>query len=79
MRGTVWTRAPPAALRLDIVTAFPSERSMLDFCRFTTSWDDPNAFDAGRFSAAIFAFVDCRFIDRRETEINKYKHSTRKY
>lgn len=34
--------------------------SVLDFCLFTTIWDDPKEFEAGRFAADILAiyFVD---------------------
>ena len=29
--------------------------SVLDFCLFTTIWDDPKEFEAGRFAADILA------------------------
>lgn len=31
--------------------------SVLDFCLFTTIWDDPKEFEAGRFAADILAVV----------------------
>ena len=51
-------------------TALPS-MSVLDFCLFTTIWDDPKELEAGRFPADILAIViigrgnqeDCQLIE----------------
>ena len=37
-------------------TALPLT-SVLDFCLFTTIWDEPKEFEAGRFAADILAVV----------------------
>ena len=37
-------------------TALPL-MSVLDFCLFTTIWDDPKEFEAGRFAADILYVV----------------------
>lgn len=50
---TACIRAPDPPVPLVTATALPL-MSELDFCRFTTNWDDPKLFEAGRFAADIF-------------------------
>ena len=55
---TVCIRAPlpycPPATAIALL--FPKLAS--DFCLFTTIWEDPKAFDAGRFSADMIAKIE---------------------
>ena len=46
------TRAPDAEPPFVTATALPF-MSAFDFCLFTTIWDDPKEFEAGRFAADI--------------------------
>lgn len=46
--------APELAAPLVTATALPL-MSGLDFCLFTTIWDDPKEFEAGRFAADMMA------------------------
>ena len=41
--------------------------SALDFCLFTTIWDDPKEFEAGRFAADIL-YVEIADIDQLQKE-----------
>lgn len=59
VRGTAWMRAPDPEPPFVTATAFPL-MSVLDFCLFTTIWDDPKEFDAGRFAADILGVVVVR-------------------
>ena len=47
-------RAPELVEPLVTATALPLI-SALDFCRFTTIWEDPKEFEAGRFAADMLA------------------------
>ena len=47
-------RAPDPEPAFVMATALPL-MSVLDFCLFTTIWDDPKEFEAGRFAADILA------------------------
>ena len=46
-------------------TALPL-MSVLDFCLFTTIWDDPKEFEAGRFAADI---LEIDFVDVEQLEV----------
>lgn len=56
VRGTACIRAPELVEPLVTATALPL-MSALDFCRFTTNWEDPKEFEAGRFAADML--VEC--------------------
>lgn len=45
-------RAPELPVPFVTATALPL-MSALDFCLFTTIWDDPKEFEAGRFAVDI--------------------------
>ena len=47
-------RAPELVEPLVTATALPF-MSALDFCLFTTIWEDPKDFEAGRFAADMLA------------------------
>ena len=47
-------RAPELVEPLVTATALPL-MSALDFCRFTTIWEEPKEFEAGRFAADMLA------------------------
>ena len=47
-------RAPELLEPLVTATALPL-MSALDFCSFTTIWEDPKEFEAGRFAADMLA------------------------
>jgi hypothetical protein len=49
---TACMRAPVPPVLFVTATALPLI-SELDFCLFTTIWDDPKDFEAGRFAADI--------------------------
>lgn len=53
-------RAPEVPVPFVTVTALPL-MSAFDFCLFTTIWDDPKEFEAGRFAADILASYWVRF------------------
>lgn len=55
-RLTACIRAPDPELPFVTATALPL-MSVLDFCLFTTIWDDPKEFEAGRFAADILHVV----------------------
>lgn len=61
---TACTRAPDPEPPLVTATALPL-MSVLDFCLFTTIWDDPKEFEAGRFAADILAVT---FVGTRQLE-----------
>ena len=59
---TACIRAPDAEPPFVIATALPF-MSAFDFCLFTTIWDDPKEFEAGRFAADML-YVEIADIDQ---------------
>lgn len=55
-------RAPEPPVPFVTATALPLI-SELDFCLFTTNWDDPKEFEAGRFAADILAEASPVMVD----------------
>ena len=53
---TAWMSAPEALPPFVTATALPL-MSALDFCLFTTIWDDPKELEAGRLAADMLAGV----------------------
>ena len=51
---TACMRAPELVEPLVTATALPL-MSALDFCRFTTIWEDPKELEAGRLAADMLA------------------------
>ena len=54
---TACIRAPDPEPPFATATALPLI-SVLDFCLFTTIWEEPKELEAGRFAADILAGVD---------------------
>ena len=53
---TACIRVPDPEPPLVTATALPL-MSVLDFCLFTTIWDDPKEFEAGRFAADMLTII----------------------